>query len=326
MKFILKFKANGYSIIEVPWYDVPGRDEAWRINALQELNNDEQKFAQEYALDFLGSVKSLVTGATLKRIILETPILSDKTTKIYQNPIENHIYTLIADVSRGKGLDYSAFTIFDITTVPYTQVAIFRDNLISPSDYASVIHKFAFHYNNAYTMIEVNDIGAQVADYLNDEYELDNLISTESHGRGRRVSSGFGGKSDRGIRTTTPVKNLGCNNLKLLLESDKLKIVDHETMFELSTFVRKGNTYAASQGKHDDLVMTLVLFSWLSAQPYFENLNDIDTMKMLREKTEEEIYNNLLPFGFSSAEITEQNNQKTEYRYGAVVSNDTSWL
>jgi hypothetical protein len=44
--------------------------------------------------------------------------------------------------------------------------------------------------------------------------------------------------------------------------------------------------------------MGLVLFAWLSNQQYFKDLNDINTIARLRDRTEEEIEENLLPFGF----------------------------
>ena len=81
-------------------------------------------------------------------------------------------------------------------------------------------------------------------------------------------------------------------------EQNQLIVNDFHTIEELSTFSRKGKSYEAEDGKHDDLVMGLVLFAWLSDQQYFKDYTDINTMIKLRERTEEDIMNDLAPFGF----------------------------
>jgi len=84
----------------------------------------------------------------------------------------------------------------------------------------------------------------------------------------------------------------------LLIEQHQLIINDFHTIEELSTFSRKNNSYEAEEGKHDDTVMPLVLFAWLSDQQYFKEYTDINTLNKLREKTEEDIMNEMGPFGF----------------------------
>ena len=43
---------------------------------------------------------------------------------------------------------------------------------------------------------------------------------------------------------------------------------------ELSTFVRRGQSWAAEEGSNDDLVMCLVIFAWISNQRYFKELQN----------------------------------------------------
>jgi hypothetical protein len=201
-------------------------------------------------------------------------------------------------VSRGKGLDYSAFQIIDITKMPYEQVCVFRDNTVTPVEYAEIIHRTVKLFNEATVLIEVNDIGEQVSEMLHYEYEYENVLFTESAGRsGKRISAGFGKNVDKGIRTTKSVKSVGCSILKLLIEQEQLVIHDYETIKELSTFSRRGTSFEAESGCHDDLVMCLVLFAWLSDQQFFKDMTDINTLKKLRLKNEEQIMEELLPFG-----------------------------
>jgi hypothetical protein len=248
---------------------------------------------------WLGSSGTLITGSKLKELYPETPITQAEGLTQYNKPEKDHAYALIADVSRGKGLDYSAFSVIDITKMPYRQVCAFRDNFIIPVDYATVVHNVAKLYNEAHVLVEVNDIGGQVSDILYLDYGYENMVFTENAGRsGKRVSGGFGKNVDRGIRTTKSVKTVGCSVLKMLIEQNQLLIQDFHTIQELSRFSRKGSSYEAESGSHDDLVMGLVLFAWLSDQAYFRDLTDINTIASLREKTEEQIENELLPFGF----------------------------
>ena len=290
---------NGYIYIEVAWDRVPGRDQEWKDDTLASIGWNTEQFDQEFDCGFVGSTNTLISGQALKNLSHTTPILESENIKQYTIPAKDHTYVLIADVSRGKGLDHSAFSVIDITEMPYTQVCTFRDNYIGPVDYAAVIFRIAKVYNEAQVMIEINDIGGQVADIMLLDYGYDNIIFTENAGRsGKRVSGGFGKNVDRGIRTTSSVKRTGCAILKMLVEQNQIVLPDFSTIQELSRFSRKANSYEAESGSNDDMVMTLVLFSWLTDQLYFKDLTDINTMMKLREKTDEQVDEDLLPFGF----------------------------
>jgi hypothetical protein len=292
-------KRNNYKPIKVMWHDVPGRDDNWKRDTLSAMNFDTEKFDQEYCVEFLGSSGTLIAGWKLKQLVHQTPLMTKDGLSMYKQPIRDNSYVCIVDVSRGKGLDYSAFSVLDVTKMPYEQVCAFRNNLISPIDYADVVHRVCKSFNNAAILVETNDIGEQVASSLHLDFEYENVLFTESAGRsGKRITSGFGSNIDKGIRTTKTVKSVGCSILKLMVEQNQLIVNDFETISELSTFSRKGVSYEAESGKHDDMVMGLVLFAWLSDQAYFKEFTNINTLAKLREKTEEEILQELTPFGF----------------------------
>lgn len=295
---------NGYQFVKVMWYDVPGRNEAWKQETLEALDHDQEKFNVEYCCQFLGSSGTLISGHKLKELSPFKPVAQNASLLQYERPEKDHTYALIVDVSRGKGLDYSAFSVIDITKMPYKQVCTFRDNMIGSIDYANIVHHVAKLYNEAFLLVEVNDIGGQVSDILYLDYGYENMVFTENAGRtGKRVSGGFGKNVDRGIRTTKSVKSVGCSMLKMLIEQNQLIVTDFNTIQELSRFSRRGVSYEAESGATDDLVMGLVLFAWLSDQSYFRDLTDINTMAALKEKTEAEIEEDLLPFGFINTGI-----------------------
>jgi hypothetical protein len=297
---------NNYVPLQVTWDQVPGRDEKWKEDTLKLMNFDQGKFEQEYCVEFQGSSGTLIAGWKLKELISSvspiTPLNEHDGLKQYNPPVPDHMYFCVADVSRGKGLDYSAFHIFDCTTMPYQQVCTFRNNMITPLDYADIIFKACKGYNNAYILVEVNDIGEQVSGSLHADFEYENILLTENAGRaGKRITTGFGAGNfsvDKGVRTTKMVKTLGCSMLKLLVEQNQVKLNDMASVNELTTFSKKSQSYEAEEGKHDDLVMGLVLFAWLSDQQYFKDVTNINTLMSLRDKTDDELMNELSPFGF----------------------------
>jgi len=185
---------------------------------------------------------------------------------------------MTVDVARGLGNDYSAFLVFDITEFPYKVVAKYRNNEIKPMLFPNIIFDVAKGYNEAFLLIEVNDIGDQVASILQFDLEYENILMASMRGRnGQIVGQGFSGKkSQLGVRTTAAVKKLGCSNLKTMLEDDKILLWDYDIISELTTFAQKHNSFEAEEGCNDDLAMCLVLFAWVCAQDYFKEMTDND--------------------------------------------------
>ena len=289
---------NEYVPTEVHWSEVPGRDEAWKEQTI--ANTSEQQFKVEFECEFLGSVNTLINPAKLKNLVYENPITRNAGLDIHEKPIKNHQYLITVDVARGMGNDYSAFIVFDITNFPYNIVAKYRNNEVKPMLFPSVIHDVAKGYNGAFILVEVNDIGDQVASIIHYDLEYDNLLMASMRGRaGQVVGTGFSGKKTQlGVRTTAAVKKLGCSNLKTLLEDDKILVKDYEIISELTTFSQKHNSFEAEEGCNDDLAMCLVIFAWLVAQDYFKELTDNDIRKRLYEEQRNQIEQDMAPFGF----------------------------
>ena len=291
---------SDYIPTDVHWSEVPGRDAVWKEQTI--ANTSEQQFKVEFECEFLGSVNTLISPAKLKNMVYEAPIMKNAGLDIYENAIPEHNYLMTVDVARGMGNDYSAFIVYDITNFPYKVVAKYRNNEIKPMLFPSVIYDVARGYNNSFLLIEVNDIGDQVASILHFDLEYDNVLMCSMRGRaGQVVGSGFSGKkSQLGVRMTAAVKKLGCSNLKTLLEDDKLLTVDYEIISELTTFSQKHNSFEAEEGCNDDLAMCLVIFSWLVAQDYFKEMTDNDVRKRIYEEQKNQIEQDMAPFGFIS--------------------------
>ena len=289
---------NEYIPTDVHWSEVPGRDEYWKQQTI--ANTSDQQFKVEFECEFLGSVNTLINPAKLRNLVYENPITKNAGLDIYENVIPDHNYMITVDVARGLGNDYSAFIVFDITNFPYKVVAKYRNNEIKPMLFPNIIHNVAKGYNNAFLLIEVNDIGDQVASIIQYDLEYENLLMASMRGRaGQVVGTGFSGKKTQlGVRTTAAVKKLGCSNLKTLLEDDKIMVKDYEIISELTTFSQKHNSFEAEEGCNDDLAMCLVIFAWLVAQDYFKEMTDNDIRKRLYEEQRNQIEQDMAPFGF----------------------------
>jgi hypothetical protein len=309
---------NRFIPVEVSWRDVPitpggpKRDDVWA--AEQIANTSPEQFEQEYGCSFLGSSNTLV--ATSKLNVLAPEEYLEETSeglRIFETAKKDNIYFLQADVSRGQGSDYSAFTIIDATTAPYKVVASYRNNIVSPFNFPNIIKAAAEKYNNAYVLIETNDIGGQVSSILYNDLEYENLLMTKISGRkGQILSQGFaGGKSEMGLRTTAQTKKIGCAILKRLVEEDKIFLNDERILSELMTFVSKSNTFKAEDGHNDDLVMTLVFFAWLSRQEYFADL--IESAKFNYEEAKKPEDDNTLFM------VSDQDLEEDEFSDGKVV-------
>jgi len=289
---------NEYTHTEVHWSQVPGRDAEWKAQTI--ANTSEQQFKVEFECEFLGSVNTLINPAKLRNLVYEEPIQRSAGLDIYERVKEDHNYIITVDVARGLGNDYSAFIVADVTEFPYKVIAKYRNNEIKPMLFPNIIRDIAKAYNNAYVLVEVNDIGDQVASILFYDLEYENILMASMRGRnGQVVGQGFSGKKTQlGVRTTSAVKKLGCSNLKTLLEDDKIITCDYDIISELTTFAQKHQSFEAEEGCNDDLAMCLVIFSWLVAQDYFKEMTDNDVRKRIYEEQKNQIEQDMAPFGF----------------------------
>ena len=289
---------NGYAWNEVHWSKVPGRDAKWKETTI--ANTSERQFTQEFECEFLGSVDTLITAAKLRTLTYDDPLTTNGSLDVYENPIPNHDYIICVDVSRGLAQDYSAFVVIDITHAPWRLVAKYRDKDVRPMILPNIIYNVATNYNNAYVLTEVNDIGEAVAGSLYYDVEYENVLMCAMKGRaGQQVGQGFSGnKVQMGVKMSATVKAQGCSNLKTLIEDDKLLVKDYNIVSELTTFIQNKKSFEADEGYNDDLVMCLVIFSWLAQQQYFKEMTDQDIRRRIYEERKNEIEQDMAQFGF----------------------------
>ena len=278
---------NEFSSFRVDWWDVPGRDDEWKKQTI--ANTSQLQFDQEFGNTFFGTGDTLVNADTLLGLRAKPPVrtMEGGLLKIYEEPIKDHDYVMTVDVSKGRGQDYSTFTLIDISSRPFKQVAVYRNNTISPLLFPNIIYKFAKPYNEAYVVVESNDQGSVVCNGLYHDLEYEN-VHVESSVKANAI----------GIEINRKTKRLGCSAIKDILEEKRLTINDEQTILEISTFEAKGQSYEASEGNHDDLMMNLVLFGYFVSTQYFSDMTDINLKQMMFEQKMQEIENDVVPFGF----------------------------
>ena len=301
-------KNNDFVPMFIPYWEIPGRDEKWAQEQKRQLG--DLKYNQEVLCKFLGSSLTLINSDTIEFMSTCPTVYSKDGLDLYEYPVKGerndneelvkkpHTYVIVADTAKGVGGDYSAFVILDVTQVPYKLVGKYRDNKIAPMLYPTVIHKVAKDFNMAYVLIESNS-SEQVAHILYNEMEYENILFVTRGKHGQIVSGGFGGgKTQLGVITDKKVKRIGCFTFKALIEEKKLLINDPDVISEISTFIQIRDSYAADEGYHDDLVMPLVLFSWLTTNPYFKDLNDVNIREAMYQDKIKRIEEEVVPFGF----------------------------
>ena len=239
--------------------------------------------------EFLGSTNTLVSGSKLAQLVYNDPVVRHELLHIYEPPVKgdedtskDHLYAICVDPSEGRNLDDSAFSVFDISSIPYKQVAKYNSSSISPVLFPTVIYNTAKLYNDAYVLVEINNT-PQIADTLHQDLEYENVVKIETgNKKAQAMGTGFGRGIQLGLKMSQQVKRIGCSNLKTLIESDKLIINDFDTISQLTTFVSHHNTFRAEEGSTDDLVMTLVMFSWMTTQQYFKEIVNHDLRKQMQ--------------------------------------------
>ena len=293
-------KKNNYVPFEVHWSMVPGRDEVWKEETIR--NTSEHQFRQEFETEFLGSSNTLISGQKLQQLVYKDPIAQHDKVMIYEHPIKedaeklkDHLYCVTVDVSEGRNLDCSAFSVFDISSTPYRQVATYKSSSISPILFPTVIHNVARMYNDAYILVEINN-NPQVADIIHQDLEYENLWKIfTGNKKPQQLHSGFGRGVQMGVKMSPAVKRVGCSNLKTLIEGDKLQVVDFDTISELTTFVANKTSFAAEGDANDDMAMTLVLFAWAATQKYFKEIVNHDIRKQIQLENMNQLDDETLP-------------------------------
>lgn len=284
--------------------DVFDDGEEWK--ATQIAASSEEAFLQEHECSFMGSSNTLVEGFKLSKMHPLKPYKIDEQSQhdqkleIFEWPDQQRRYVMTVDVAEGRGQDSSAFSIWDVSDMPYVQVAAYNNNRISPMLLPALLYKWGKEYNDAGILVELNANGLMVASDLLSDMEYDNVIAMGAS------------DLDIGVKTTRSTKAIGCSTLKDLVEKNMMVINSKENIDQHKHYVESGKSWNAEAGWHDDLVMTNVIFAYLTTTEIFQeyvNTTDQSLAKNVFRKEIEEISNEELPFVIQEDGIGEDHDE-----------------
>lgn len=248
---------NGFKAYRSYWHEHPERDEEWAKEQRNQLGED--RFRREMDCEFIINDETLIAPAKLIELAGHEPVYRIGQVRWFQQPRAGRIYVVALDPSLGTGGDPAAIQVFEANNTE--QVAEWRHNKTTIPEQVRILADICKHINETvqdpqsiYYSIENNTIGEaaliSIAEY--GEERIEGYFLSEPHsGNGRRFRKGF--------NTTMKPKLAGCNKLKTLIESGRMKIRSSALISELKTFVASGVGFAAKPGETDDLVMASIL-------------------------------------------------------------------
>ncbi|WNO29046.1 terminase large subunit [Klebsiella phage vB_KpnM-JEC] len=250
-------------------------DDGWQWSLQTISASSLEQFKQEHCAEFHGTSGTLISGMKLANMdwIEVTP--DSHGFYKFKEAEADHKYIATLDSAEGRGQDYHALNIIDVTTSEWEQVGVLHSNTISHLILPDIVIKYLMEYNEAPIYIELNSTGVSVAKSLYMDLEYENVICDSI--------------VDLGMKQTKRSKAVGCSALKDLIEKDKLIIHHRATVQEFRTFSEKGVSWAAEDGYHDDLIMSLVIFAWLTTQQKFADFVDKDEMRLASEVFKREL-------------------------------------
>lgn len=250
---------NGWSAERIDWWEVPGRDEAWKNQTIQTMGSEEV-FRQEFGNEFLETGESVLDEEIMNRLemTVRSPIhvLEDGQYNIYENPKPHErIYSVGVDVGEGVGQASSVVQIFDITDLTQIrQAAVYRSNIINPYNFTAKLHELLQHWGSPLALIERNNCGAQVVDNLSNIFQYENIVT---YNNVKKIDH-----TRKGVIAHTNTKYKGVMNMRYWVnELQSVILHDSQTLHELKNFVRYPNgTWKAREGAdlHDDTVMSMI--------------------------------------------------------------------
>ena len=294
---------DGWKSFKFMWFDVPGRDDAWKRKQIASFNGDMAKWNQEFGCEFIGSTYTLVPPEALTKykeyfqkdfqkpfIKKYTKIFGTYEATIYEDPKPGRCYSVGVDVADGVGGDSSIITIYDITEpLKSKQVAYYASANTPTSALPYIIAELAVMFNMAPIMVEANGIGGGVVDMLYSVYEYMYIPSV--------------GHKKMGVYSSNKTKLEGCSNFRSMLTclDTDITINNGNITSEMENFekveTRNGTSYRARLGNDDNMMATIWAFYIFSPEivnyyyePVYQNINLSNLPVMLKPlMTEQEI-------------------------------------
>jgi hypothetical protein len=313
--------ANEYTALRVDWWEVPGRDEAWRAREIANLGSEEA-FNQQYGCQFLNASSLLLTSEQILRLeknqqefsFREIDPLDDlcidysslkwaEDFDIEEVEDPKNFFVLSIDLAEGIGRDFTVVNIFKVVAIAESdmdmmnspgsiteffglkQVGLFRSNIHNLEDFSKILYTLCvkvFDQENLRLVIEYNTYGSELIKNLTTLFPASNDFDEETIVRyHHRVGTKV---KNQGIRINKDNKILFCEKMKKCVGGGQLILTEPRTIEEAKAFSRNPNgTYSAQSG-NDDCMMTCV-----TAASIFDTLDFTETVEELFDHLDQNI-------------------------------------
>jgi len=282
-------KKNGFNYIQIDSNEVPGRDELFKVQTIENLGGDSLA-KLTYSVEFenkliFSSAKKLINPETIKahQENIMDPIefrpLTDFSgyVDIYEKYRPDSYYVIGIDTGKGIESDYSVANLFryEMGTNRFYQAAHFSSNKIHASKiFPNVIIEMCSWYNNDVMVgCENNDIGYATVNKI-DELLQDKGIELPF------INISNSNPNEIGIRMTKPTRSYIMLDLKSRMEIDDSVIFRCETtLTEIDTiFENKRGKFEGLE--HDDELFSACMGLLSYHKTYRESLKDFTYEKL----------------------------------------------
>lgn len=249
---------NGFRSYSADWTAHPDRDQNWADTEQGKIG--EERFRREHLNEFIAFDETLINSLKLTTMEATDPWAKQGEVRWYAPVKKDALYLIGLDPSLGTGGDASAIQVYELPGM--NQVAEWRHNKTSVQGQVKILRELATYIDQEsdgkseiYYSVENNTLGEAILVTINEigEENIPGTFLSESRKHGNTKSF------RRGFTTTHKSKLSACAKLKHWVETDKLSVNSKPLLRELKTFIARGNSYAAKEGEHDDLVMSLIL-------------------------------------------------------------------
>ena len=317
---------NAYNSMRIDWWQHPDRDEDWYKRELNNLGSEEA-FNRQYGNEFVSSSNLLFDPATMKKLRKGMVKYKYEDIEDFENinmdlkdylwfrpdvdvddlQDEGRYFVFSVDIAEGNGGDYSVINMFEIVPMSkkhmkyipnpgamydffkLEQVGIFRSNEHVIEDFAKVLYTLGvevFNPENTKLIIEYNTYGSILIKYLQtlfpqrNDFDEEMIVRFKHRHDARTLKPGVRVKSDN--------KAVMCQNLKKLVESNRVNFTEWSTVVEASMFGTLPNGSYGAQHGNDDVVMTCVTIS-----EFLQTVDYADFIEELLDHIDEELHDHM---------------------------------
>ena len=315
---------NAYKATRIDWWQHPDRDDEWYERELGNLGSEEA-FNRQYGNEFVSSSNLLFDPVTMKKLRKGMAKYEYEDLEEFENihmdlkgylgfapdfdveyaKEEGRYYVFSVDIAEGNGGDYSVINLFEIVPMKkkqmkyvqnpgamydfftLKQIGLFRSNEHVIEDFAKVLYTLSveiFEPENVKLIIEYNTYGSILIKYLTTLFPQRNEFDEEMIVRFRHRHDARVLKP--GIRVKSDNKPVMCQNLKKLVEGNRIDFTEHQTVTEASMFGTLVNGSYRAQHGNDDTLMTCVTIT-----EFFLTVDYADFFEEVLDHIDEELHN-----------------------------------